>query len=113
MTSKLEFVEFIVGQLENANDVTFKKMFGEYAIYSGSKLVALICDDRLLVKPTSGGKSFIGEVVEASPYPGAKPCFLIEEQFEDEDWLCNLIRITEEELPIPKPKKKKVKEKVK
>ena len=109
MTSKLEFVEFIVGQLENANDVSLKKMFGEYAIYSGSKLVALICDDRLLVKPTKGGRSFIGEVVEEPPYPGAKPCFLIEEQFENGDWLCDLIRITEEELPVPKPKKRKVK----
>ena len=49
----------------------------------------------------------IGEVVEAPPYPQAKLYFLIEDKFEDRDWLSNLIRITVKELPEPKPKKKK------
>lgn len=80
-------------------------MFGEYAIYSDGKIVALVCDDRLFVKQTTGGRSFIGDVIEASPYPGAKSSFLIEDKFEDKEWFGNLIRITAQELPAPKPKK--------
>jgi TfoX/Sxy family transcriptional regulator of competence genes len=82
-------------------------MFGEYALYSDAKIFALICDDKLFVKPTASGRAFIGEVLEAVPYEGAKPSFLIEDKVEDSDWLSELVRITVNELPQPKPKKKK------
>ena len=107
MGSDLNVVEFIVDQLENIGEVTFRKMFGEYAIYNNGKVVALVCDNQLFVKQTEAGRAFIGDVKEAAPYPGAKPQILIEDQIEDSEWLSNLIRITEKELPIPKPKKKK------
>jgi TfoX/Sxy family transcriptional regulator of competence genes len=67
----------------------------------------MVCDDRFFVKPTEAGRAFIGNVVEAAPYPGAKPSFLIEEGLEDRDWLSELARITVRELPVPKRKKKK------
>ena len=107
MASDLSFVEFIVEQIKNAGEITYKKMFGEYAIYSNGKVVALICDNQLFVKPTEPGRNFIGEVREAPPYPGAKLSFLIEDKFEDSDWISELIRITARELPEPKPKLKK------
>ena len=107
MASDLNFVEFVVDQMGNAGEISYRKMFGEYALYCKDKVVALICDNQLFVKPTEAGKSFIGNVVEASPYPGAKPSFLIGDQIEDSDWISNLIILTEKELPKPKPKKKK------
>lgn len=107
MASDQTFVDFIVDQIENAGEITAKKMFGEYALYSGEKLFALICDDKLFIKPTQAGRAFIGDVVEAPPYPGAKPSFLIEEKVEDRGWLSELVRISVAELPVPKPKKKK------
>jgi len=106
MASDLDFVEFVVDQIENAGAIAYRKMFGEYALYCEGKVVALICDNQLFVKPTEAGRLFIGNVVEAPPYPGAKLSFLIEEQFEDKDWISNLIKLTEKELPEPKPKKK-------
>jgi len=107
MASDKSLVEFIVEQMENCGQITYKKMFGEYAIYSDGKIVALVCDNRLFVKPTENGRLFIGDVVEASPYQGAKLNFLIEDKFEDREWISNLIRITAKELSEPKPKKKK------
>ena len=107
MASDLDFVEFVVDHIEDVGEITYRKMFGEYALYCGGKIVALICDNRLLVKPTEAGRSFIGDVVEELPYPGAKPAFLIEEQIEDTEWLSHLVRVTEQELPLPKPKKKR------
>ena len=107
MGSSLEFVEFVADQVDDSCDITYRKMFGEYALYSKGKVVALICDEQLFVKPTGEGRSFIGDVVEAPPYPGAKDSFLIGDKIDDPDWLTELIRITEAALPAPKPKKRK------
>ena len=84
-------------------------MFGEYALYSNDKVVGLICDNQLFIKPTVAGRSFIGDVVEAPPYPGAKNSFLISDEIDDSEWLTELVRLTEAELPKPKPRKKKKK----
>ena len=107
MASDQSFVEFIVDQIEGVGQITSKKMFGEYALYLNGKVVALICDNRLFIKPTEGGRAFIGDVVEAPAYKGAKPSFLIDARVEDRQWISDLIRITYEELPEPKIKKKK------
>jgi len=109
VASDLSFVEFLIDQIDEDCGVTFKKMFGEYGLYSRGKMVAVVCDNQLFVKPTGGGRIHIGDVVEASPYPGAKPIFLIEGQLEDSEWLSELFRITERELPAPKPKQAKKK----
>ncbi len=105
MASDKSFLDFIVDQLENTGTISYRKMFGEYALYCQGKVVALVCDNRLFVKVTSRGKAFIGDAVLAPAYPGAKLSFLIEDKIEDREWLSNLIRITYKELPEPKPKK--------
>ena len=107
MASEINFVDFVLEQIKNSGEITAKKMFGEYGIYSDGKLFGLICDDKLFIKPTNAGRKFIGNVVEAPPYEGAKPSFLIEDKIEDSEWLSELVRISLNELPAPKPKKKK------
>ena len=107
MASDKSFVEFIVDQIEGVGQITYKKMFGEYALYCEEKVVALVCDNRLFIKPTDGGRAFIGDVVEAPAYTGAKPSFLINARVEDREWISSLIKITYEELPEQKIKKKK------
>jgi TfoX/Sxy family transcriptional regulator of competence genes len=109
MATDLEFIEFVTEQIESAGTITYRKMFGEYALYSNGKVVALVCDNKLFVKPTTAGREFIGNVTEGSAYPGAKPSLLIEDKLDDKEWLSQLIRITEKELPEPKPKKKQKK----
>lgn len=107
MASTSDFVDFVLDQIEPPGFVTARRMFGEYALYANDRVVALVCDDRLFVKPTSGGRAFIDDPEEAPPYPGAKPYFLIEEQLEDREWLSELLRITADEVPLPKPKRNK------
>ncbi len=109
MASDLSFVEYVVDQLAEDCAVTYKKMFGEFGLFSDAKMFGMICDNRLFIKPTEGGRAFIEDVVEAPPYPGAKPIFLIEDQIEDAEWLSELVRITTRELPVPKRKKRKKK----
>lgn len=107
MATDQKFVDFVLDQIENAGEITARKMFGEYGIYSDGKIFGLICDNKLFLKPTESGRKFIGDVVEAPAYKGAKPSFLIEDKLEDREWLSELIRISVKELPMPKAKKKK------
>ena len=106
MASDANFVQFVVDQIDRAGEITSRKMFGEYALYCNAKVVALICDNKLFVKPTEAGRKYIGNAIEAPAYPGAKPSFLIEDKLEDRKWLTELIRITEKELSAPEPKMK-------
>jgi len=81
-------------------------MFGEYGVFCDGRMVALVRDDQLFVKKTISGQAFIGSFSEASPYPGAKPCFLIpDEKWEDREWLSQLVKISAAELPPPKAKR--------
>jgi len=104
MASDMEFVEYVVGQLSELGEIRYKKMFGEYGIYLQEKLVALVCDNQLFVKPTELGRKILKNVKEKSPYDGAKPSFLIEE-LENRELLCELIEQTWQELPVKKVKK--------
>ena len=109
MASDQNFVDFVLDQIENAGQITSRKMFGEYAVYSNGKLFGLICDNKLFIKPTQGGREFIGNVVEAPPYEGAKPSFLIEDKLDNREWLSELVRVSVKELPEPKPRKSRKK----
>jgi TfoX/Sxy family transcriptional regulator of competence genes len=102
MASDQSFVEFVVDQMGDAGVISYRKMFGEYAIYCDGKVVALVCDNQLFVKPTESGRSHIGDICEAAPYPGAKLYFLIEDKFEDREWISGLIKTTAGQLPMPK-----------
>ena len=109
MASQQEFVDFVVEQIKGPGEITSRKMFGEYGLFSDKKIFALICDNKLFMKPTQAGRAFIGEVNEAPPYPGAKNSFLIEDKIEDSVWLTELVELTVKELPERKPRKKKTK----
>ena len=58
MASDKSFIEFIVDQMGDAGFISHKKMFGEYAIYCDGKVVALVCDNQLFIKPTDGGRAY-------------------------------------------------------
>ena len=108
MASREAVVAYILDQIGGAGDVSSRKMFGEYAIYHGEKIVALVCDDQLYVKPTDAGKAFIGKYEEAPPYPSAKNHLLISgEKWDDGEWLSRLLAITAADLPAPTKKKKR------
>ena len=107
MASEQSYVDFLTDQMSLAGAISFRKMFGEYALYCDGKIFALVCNNQLFIKPTNGGRTFIGNPIEAPAYNGAKNSFLVEDEVEDAAWLCDLVRITVKELPEPKPKKKK------
>jgi TfoX/Sxy family transcriptional regulator of competence genes len=110
MATRQSTVDFILEQIEAAGNVCAKKMIGEFGIFCDEKMVAMVCDGQLFVKPTAAGREFVGEVVESSPYPGAKPCLLISgDKWDDRAWLSSLMRISAAELPLPKKKARPLK----
>ncbi len=105
MTTDRKTVDYIVDQVAAAGSVAARPMFGEYGLYCDGKMVAIIGDDQLFIKPTAGGRAFAKDAREVSPYPQAKPCLLIDpDRWDDRDWLTELVRISAAELPPPKPK---------
>jgi TfoX/Sxy family transcriptional regulator of competence genes len=109
MASSLDTVQYIVDQAGLGRRLSFKKMFGEFALYLDDKVVALICDDQLFLKPTAAGREYLGSVVEAPPYPGAKGYFLLVSEPDDPDRLREALIVTAAALPVPKPKPKRAK----
>jgi len=106
MATDQRTIDFLTEQLTGAEDITSRKMFGEYAMYLDEKVVAFVCDDQFFLKPTDAGRAFIGTPDEAPAYPGSKLYFRIpEDRWEDHDWLKELVRVTADALPLPKPKK--------
>ncbi|MBT8066902.1 MAG: TfoX/Sxy family protein [Gammaproteobacteria bacterium] len=109
MANDPDFIDYVCDQIGEECDVTYRHMFGGTTLYSKGKVVALICDNQLFVKPTDAGRSYIGEVTEAPAYEGSKDFFLIEDEIDDNEWLTELITVTEQALPRPKPRRKKKK----
>lgn len=109
MATTQNTMDFLLDQLSGLGSVSSKRMFGEYCLYYTGKPVGLVCDDQLYLKPTQAGRALLDDEVEGSPYPSAKPHLLITpDQWEDAEWLCNLVRVTSSELPMPKTRKPKV-----
>ncbi len=95
MSTTQSTADFLLDQLSSQGNVRVRKMFGEYALYWNDTVVALICDNQLYVKKTEAGKALLKEIIEAPPYPKAKPHFLIEESlWEDREFLGELMEKT-------------------
>jgi TfoX/Sxy family transcriptional regulator of competence genes len=108
MSTDPDFVAHVKDQLGAAGAIAFRRMFGEYALYFDTKVVGLLCDNQLFVKPTEAGRALLGHAArEGQPYPGAKPWLLIGEDLDDRALLVRLIRTTADALPLPPPKKPK------
>lgn len=103
MATDASFVEHVcdVAQLRG---LTYRKMFGEYAVYLDGKVVALACDNSLFLKPTDAGLAILKAQPTGIPYPGAKPHHRIDELLDDAPLLQRVLRETAAALPAPKPK---------
>ncbi len=107
MASELSFVEYVCEQIGGAGNVSYRKMFGEYTVYCGGKVVGMVCDNQFFVKITKAGAAVNPGCEEVPPYEGAKPYFLVE-NVDDRELMARFISATWGELPLPKPKKKNV-----
>lgn len=106
MASSKEYLNFILEQLSDLDDIAYRAMMGEYIIYYRGKIAGGIYNDRLLVKPVKSAVEYMICPVYELPYTGAKKMLLVD-KVDDKSYLTKLFTIMYDELPMPKPKKKK------
>jgi len=104
MASSKEYLEFVLEQLSELDDITYRAMMGEYIIYYRGKVAGGIYDDRFLVKPVQMARELMPNARLEKPYDGAKDMLLADE-LEDREFLKKLFEAMYEELPAPKKKK--------
>ena len=104
MASSKEYLEFILEQLSELDDVTYRAMMGEYILYYRGKIIGGIYDDRLLVKPIKSAVALMPDATFELPYEGAKEMLLVDD-VDDRDSLAELFDAMYDELPLPKKKR--------
>ena len=105
MASSKEYLQFILEQLSDLEEITYRTMMGEYIIYYREKIVGGIYDDRLLVKPVKSAVDYMPENIYELPYEGAKKMLLVQD-VDSKEFLTGLFNAMYDELPVPKPKRK-------
>ena len=103
MASSKEFLNFILDQLSDLEDISFRAMMGEYILYYRGKIIGGIYDDRFLIKPTKSAIDLMPSAQYELPYEGAKEMLLVED-VDSKDFLTSLINAIYPELPSPKRK---------
>ena len=107
MASSKEYLDFILEQVSELDNVSYKAMMGEFIIYYKGKIIGGIYDDRLLVKPVQSAINYMPNAVYELPYDGAKEMLLVDE-VDNKEFLIGLFDAVYDDLPAPKPKKKKL-----
>ena len=103
MASSKEYLHFILEQLSDLEDISYRSMMGEYILYYHGKIVGGIYDDRLLVKKTRSALECMTAAVCDFPYKGAKEMLLVDE-VDNKEFLTKLVEAMYDELPLPKAK---------
>lgn len=106
MASSKEYLQFILEQLSDLEEINYRAMMGEYIIYYRDKIVGGIYDDSLLVKPTKSAVSYMENATYELPYEGAKEMLLVED-VDSKEYLAGLFNAMYDELSVHKSNNKK------
>lgn len=105
MASSKEYLQFILEQLSDLEEINYRAMMGEYILYYRSRIAGGIYDDRLLVKPTKSAVSYMATAIYELPYEGAKEMLLVED-VDSKEYLAGLFKAMYDELPVRKSNNK-------
>lgn len=105
MSTDAAFADYVLDQARGAGAVAIRRMFGEYALYCDGKVVALVCDNQVFLKPLPAALALLDAPVHGPPYPGAKPHLLLSDELDDPGLMARLVRAVAGALPAPKPRK--------
>ena len=108
MATDASFIEYVREQAGLGDRLGSRKMFGEYALYVDGRVVALVCDDQVFVKPTPAGEALATSATLLPPYPGAKPHLRLVDELDDRELFARVLLATAEALPEPKPRSRPI-----
>lgn len=101
MASTKAYLDFILEQLSDLDEVSYRAMMGEYILYYRGRIFGGIYDDRLLIKPVPAAEKMLPDAEMEQPYDGAKEMILVDD-IDDRDFLRMLVESMWEELPEKK-----------
>lgn len=104
MATSKEYLAFVLDQLSDLPEITYRAMMGEYVLYYCDKVIGGIYDDRLLLKVTKAAETIVPDAERDIPYEGAKEMLLVD--VDDKEMLTQLVEAMYPELPAPKRPKK-------
>ena len=105
MATSKEYIEFVCEQLDGIENVTYRKMFGEYMVYVNERPVLTLCDNRVLVKKVPELADLMKDAPDGVPYEGAKVHYILD--IENRELVRDVIAILEPITPLPKKRVKK------
>lgn len=105
MATTKDYLNFILDQLSDLEEITARPMMGEYLLYCRGRLFGEVCDNRLFLKPVPAAVELLPGAAYAPPYPGAKDMLLVEEP-DDRELLARVVEAMAPQLPEPKKRKK-------
>ena len=105
MSTSKEYMQFVLDQLKEFPDVTYRKMFGEYMVYVNERPVLTLCDNRVFVKKLPQVAVLMADAECGYPYEGAKEAYLL--NLGDDARIDALLPMLVEHTPLPRPRKKK------
>ena len=106
MASSKDYLQFILDQLSELEEISYRAMMGEFILYYRGKIIGGIYDDRLLVKPVKSAISYMPTASYELPYEGAQEMLLVDE-IDNKAFLTGLFCAMYDELAMPKSKKRK------
>ena len=104
MASGKEYLDFVLDQLSDLDEISYRTMMGEYVLYYRGKIIGGIYDDRFLVKPTPSARAMMPQAETELPYEGAKEMLLVD-NLESREFLAALMNAMYDELPAPRKRK--------
>ena len=103
MASSKAYLEFVLDQLSELENISYRAMMGEYIIYYQDKVIGGIYDHRFLVKPTKSAVALMPDAERELPYEGAKEMLLVDD-IENKSFLQDLLRAMYPELRMSRKK---------
>ena len=105
MASDIDFVNYVIDQINGVGMTSYRKMFGEYMVYINQKFIILICDNTAYVKKMDCVKEFLEMEETGYPYNGAKEHYILD--IDNSEMVKKIVGVLEKVIPIPKKKNKK------
>lgn len=107
MSTTIDYMEYVCGQIEGVGVIRYKKMFGEYMVYVNDKPILLVCDNTVFIKILPCLDELMASADKGFPYNGAKERYILD--IEDIELTREVVDVLESITAIPKPRKKKTK----
>lgn len=105
MASDESYLKYVLDLLSDVEQVSSRKMMGEYLLYTNGILFGGIYDNRFMLKDTPAARALLEQPRLESPYPGAKDMILVDT--DNPEQIAKTIIAMLSELPAPKSRTKK------